>query len=236
MILVTSGAPAPGTALLRVTAPAGSTVSIEKDGCLRTRSARGGHVLAEKPGLAEYYFSVFPAQFGVWTVRARMGEKRSEKSVTLSSSSAYAVSLSYERFLFRSGAGFAEGVGVLPLFTQNGYLCSAESIRWCDTGSVGLGNQLHLTPKLDLTDCDTLYVEMQMEGRYSEYQSVTLGVGDDVADGENSPGSFVRQRGGLYSEERLIYTLDLSDLSGSYYIKMAAYGVAGSIYNIWLGA
>lgn len=91
---------------------------------------------------------------------------------------------------------------------------------------------------LDLTEYNTIYFEAKKESNHT----ATLGVGanSDEEDGRFGDLSFDASKtlGANYTTSRTVYDLDISDLTGDYYIKInfkSTNNTSGVyIYNIWI--
>ena len=121
-------------AVLHVTAPSGSTVSIAKGG-VTVKTLDPGKAHSKLDGMkADYYFPIFPANYGEWTVTAVSDTKSADKAVTISANQQYDVELVYELALYEAGntcgypwkiiredvSSFDDPSGETLLVTQNG--------------------------------------------------------------------------------------------------------------------
>lgn len=100
-------------AILRVIAPAESTVTITKSGVSKSDA---GHENAIDPTLFDYYFIIHASQFdsvNPWTVTATLGSESSSDTIVIDSADEYDVELSYSYWIFKSGVG-----QVVPLTTN----------------------------------------------------------------------------------------------------------------------
>lgn len=90
-------------AIVRVTAPAGSTVTFSRGAVFKSST---GHENAEDPSVYDYYFIVPALAFSSnpWTVTATDGEKTDTQTVVINAANAYLVEMSYDFFLIRNGA------------------------------------------------------------------------------------------------------------------------------------
>lgn len=115
------------SAVLHVTAPAGSTVTFSKGG-VAVRSLGPGRAHTNADGAnADYYFPVAPANYGEWTVTATRGTDHTEAVVTVSTNQQYDVVLSYFLYLYQDGN---ECTAVSGGWDGNGsYTKTAELIR-----------------------------------------------------------------------------------------------------------
>lgn len=93
----------PTDAVLRVIAPAGSTVTISKGGVTMSDS---GHENVLSPSTYDYYFGIrqnlFDSQ-NAWTVTATLGTDSASDTVIISEPDVYTVSIEYKLWLVKNG-------------------------------------------------------------------------------------------------------------------------------------
>lgn len=90
-------------AILRVIAPAGSTVTIAKGSVSKSDA---GHENASDTSLYDYYFIIHASQFDSvtpWTVTATLGTQSISDTITIDSADEYDMELSYTLYLVSSG-------------------------------------------------------------------------------------------------------------------------------------
>lgn len=90
-------------ALLRVQAPAGSTVTITKGSTTKTDQ---GHENADDSTVYDYYFIIHQSQFDSttpWTVTATLGNDTASDTVTVNAANEYDIELSFSIYLFKAG-------------------------------------------------------------------------------------------------------------------------------------
>lgn len=90
-------------ALLRVQAPAGSTVTITKGSTTKTDQ---GHENADDSTVYDYYFIIHQSQFDSttpWTVTATLGTQTASDTVTVNAANEYDIELSFSIYLFKAG-------------------------------------------------------------------------------------------------------------------------------------
>ena len=110
-------------AILRVIAPAGSTVTISKGGVSKSDV---GHENAADNTLYDYYFIIHSSQFdGVnpWTVTATLGAQSISETIVIDSADEYDVVLSYTLWLVKNGVtqdGAFTAVGKMPSSSVSG--------------------------------------------------------------------------------------------------------------------
>ena len=98
----------PTDAILRVIAPAGSTVTISKGAVIKSD---GGHENADDNTLYDYYFIIHASQFdsvNPWTVTATLGAQTASTTVIVDAANEYGAILSYGIFLWDNGEGSAQ--------------------------------------------------------------------------------------------------------------------------------
>lgn len=90
-------------ALLRVQAPAGSTVTISKGTTTKTGL---GHENADDNSVYDYYFIIHQSQFdsvNPWTITATLGSKTANSTIVINASDAYNVEIIYNLYLIKNG-------------------------------------------------------------------------------------------------------------------------------------
>lgn len=107
-----SGGLSPNSAVIHVTAPAGSTVSFAKGGVVaKVLGPDKSHVKASDSAFAEWYYAVSPDNYGEWTVTAtKQSDQATEsKTVTISENKQYDLEIIFRFYLFREGYGLTNG-------------------------------------------------------------------------------------------------------------------------------
>ena len=108
------------SAVLHVTAPAGSTVSIAKGGVtVKSLGPEKAHIKVDGVK-ADYYFSIAPANYGEWTVTAVLGADTADETAAVIENRQYDVALDYR---------------VPSLYQAITYL-ETTSAAWFDTGII----------------------------------------------------------------------------------------------------
>lgn len=89
-------------AILRVQAPAGSTVTISKGGVSKSD---GGHPNAVTSSIYDYYFIIHQSQFDstAWTVTATLGSDTASDTIVINAAKEYNLSLEYKLWLVKDG-------------------------------------------------------------------------------------------------------------------------------------
>lgn len=99
-----SGGLSPNNAVIHVNAPVGSTITFTKGGIVAKVLGPGkSHVNAEDNTLADWYYSVSPANYGTWTVTATLGADASSETVTVDSAKEYDLRIDYNFYFIRNG-------------------------------------------------------------------------------------------------------------------------------------
>ena len=74
----------PNSAVIRVTAPAGSTISFEKGGVVaKLLGPAKQHISFSDSSFAEWYYAVAPHHFGSWTVTGTNSEGSISQTITV---------------------------------------------------------------------------------------------------------------------------------------------------------
>lgn len=99
-----SGGLSANGAVLRITAPTGSTITLTKGGVtVAALAAAKGHTNASDATFADWYYSVKSSNYGSWTVTASKDNNTVSTNVTIDSVKQYDVFLTYDIYLIRDG-------------------------------------------------------------------------------------------------------------------------------------
>ena len=99
-----SGGLSANGAVLRITAPTGSTITLTKGGVtVAALAAAKGHTNASDATFADWYYSVSSGNYGSWTVTAARDGETASRTVTVDSAKQYDVFLAYNIYLIRDG-------------------------------------------------------------------------------------------------------------------------------------
>lgn len=228
-------------ALLRVSAPAGSIVTITKGSTVKSDH---GHENANDSAVYDYYFIIHQSQFdseNPWTVTATLGEESASNTVIIYLPDEYDVILSYALLIYNAGDQCSSITGG---WNGNGtYTLDAGYIN-VPLSSGGAYANVYTKLKIDLTIYQTLYFEWE-EG--ASFQTGTGGTemtmwvapsqisnnGVSYPSGatiQNQVGGDVRGYVTLGTRQ-----LDVSNLSGEYYIGFHA-GRGGGSGDDWYKA
>ena len=243
-------------ALLRVSAPAGSIVTITKGS---TAKSDHGHENAIDPNFYDYYFIIHQSHFdskNPWTVTAALGQDSASDTIIIYLPDEYDVILQY-RFMLYDNGDFYTGLGAfvgtsdsgavgMTSFNENGNIhmkkTSGPCARWYfrdpipfkDLGNT-YGTLLHF--KLKQTTGSEAgaygsYADEFVGGVYTNHNSF----GDNFgAARSNSPANFgIPAKTAIpnYTE----YTVDISGLNHgtNYYLGAWAVNMETYISEIWL--
>lgn len=234
-------------AILRVIAPAQSTVTITKSGVSKSDA---GHENAIDPTLYDYYFIIHASQFdsvNPWTVTATLGSESSSDTIVIGSADEYDVELSYALYLVHDGI-----VNSAYTATKGGYTSATisygEGYVAVETGDVSSSySLLYFSPKILLSDYSYLVFDGCARG-YAEankfYQS--YGVVNTVSSSGAAQSTF-SSSGVLLSGNASSYTarsmqyIDISAVSSTSYVGFQTagssyYHISGGIrcYNFYL--
>lgn len=95
----------PNSAVLHVTAISGSTVSLFKNNILiKSIEPEKSHPDVYDTDISNYYFSIFPTNYGEYRVMAEMNEMNMSQNITINSNKQYDLSLLFNKvYLIRNG-------------------------------------------------------------------------------------------------------------------------------------
>lgn len=154
-------------AVLRVLAPAGSTVTISKNGVSKSDA---GHENASSSSYYDYYFFIHDSQLDStpWTVTATLGTQSISDTIVIDSAIEYDMTLSYTLWLIYNGssqAGNLTAVGLKPSSSSSASATAPNvssgtnyiQIGWTSTGSAAAGIAYFGT-KVDLSKYSKIHV------------------------------------------------------------------------------
>lgn len=228
----------PTDAILRVIAPAGSTVTITKGLDTRTDT---GHADADDPSLYDYYFIIHQSDFdGVnpWTVTATHGTDSSSTTIIIDTAQEYDIELEYGFYLYREGNEYTSVTGgysylriLSTSYAQVDPTKEPSYIRLAPSGS-GKQSSAVTNNSIDLTDYSTLYINI------TEFDRTASGYRDFIVKSARSSGTTFA--GDTQITGTGVYSIDVSNLSGSYYIGVFCNSNSSSVHcyisfdKIWL--
>lgn len=230
-------------ALLRVMAPAGSVVTLTKGGLTKVDH---GHENANDHTVYDYYFIIHQSQFdsvNAWTVTATLNGSTASGTIIIDSADEYDILLAYELHLYTAGdqSGWtalawkyntsASGLsGRAPTITYN------EANMGVAITSGGSFSGVAYHDKVDLT----AFSSVRLTGSFSGSAVLSengLFIVDRV--GESGYDDIDVAKQVVSSAGSLNWTLDISSLTGEFYICIAtarnsAYQSTFTITGVWL--
>lgn len=207
-------------AILRVSAPAGSVVTITKGGVTKSDH---GHENAEDHTLYDYYFIIHQSQFdsqNAWTVTATLNGDTATDTIIISSSDEYDVVLSYMLYLFKDGETFdtvTGGWSASGWSSVNAGSISDNVIKVQGSGGGGNPGLLATANAIDVTSYSTLVFKGNLTGIYVSgstrkgiektglYSSKSASANGATFDKADETGTFTQ-------------TVDISAVTGSFYV------------------
>ena len=228
-------------AVLHVTAPVGSTVSIAKGGVtVKSLGPERGH--AKVRGVnADYYFSIAPANYGEWTVTAALGGESASEVVTISANQQVDVAIWYKLWLYHDGdtcssvSGGWEATDLAP----NAGTCLAPTLTF-NAGDMQAqyhySGVIETVEQIDLSKINTLHVELM---KTWAVQDCYFGVRSQKAGGSDAiPYTLARVQCTAEANVRRSFALDVSGLqeNASVFFHVWADGTStweGHIYRVW---
>lgn len=220
-------------AILVVTAPTGSTVTATKDGVTITPTI---WVTAADPTLDCAIFAISASLFDAanpWTVTATLGTDTASDTVIINSNKQYDLELSFSLWLFKAGSGAVVQFGTNNR-TQVVTTITSDYIDTVCNNSTQQGS-LYTANTVDLTEFAALHFSIYCT--YEPVNSVNYGLrmhvtsNQPVADTSN-PAAVAKLAFDVNSGYT-DYTIDVSDISGSYYVGIWGVG-SYKCNNIWL--
>lgn len=171
-----------------------------------------------------------------WTVTATDGSSTATKAVEITTDrQSEAMELSYRYYIFLEGQG-----AVVPMSCQysvngGGSIASDKISTWYSGGGAGGNTGVFATDKINLSN----YNAIVFESTCSQYYATTdpkwrRTVGAFAsADYYGNSSSAVAHKFVPNSSARQFYSVDISSITGEYYIGTNGIG-GGAIYNLWL--
>ena len=215
-------------ALLRVQAPAGSTVTITKGVLTKTDL---GHENADDHSVYDYYFIIHQSQFdsvNPWTVTATLGADSASDTVTIDSADEYDVELAYYTYIYKDGT---QVVALTDRKGSNGRVNYLDSYIECTnttTTSGGIG--VFTANKVDITDYSTLVFMVDYRERTSSSYPLKMGISSNI---DLSPTYAAQTSPTVNSGVIQTVTVDISSNTGSYYISLSGI-IKANVYKIYL--
>lgn len=221
-------------AILRVQAPAGSTVTISKGGVTKSDA---GHENADDHTVYDYYFIIHQSQFdsiNPWTVTATDGTETASDTIIIDSADEYDVYLEYTFYLFKSGRGAIVEFG----YTNNGTdvvteITTAHIKQTCNNSSHQ--GSTYTENKIDWTPYKTLHVLLKCT--YEPYNNSNFGLRINLTNTYHQAPSTqnptaVTSKGIDVTADFKEYTIDLTNINAEYYLNIWGIGTWECTY-IW---
>lgn len=225
--------PSPTDAVLSVTAPSGSTVTITKSGVTRIPNF---YLVGTDTDTFFYYIKA--NDFGTYTVTATLGDKSKTETITINFPQEYSVVVIYQLYLYDSGNEYSSITG--------GWMTGDASPRWESgwAGSAltmvrdeaylkgsangnGVNGTFRPTNAIDLTSYSTLIVDAYASTGNSKAQFIL------IYSPSNIPTLYTSApiHHSLTLGSRKTASIDVSSLSGEYYIAcgVVGFGALGQI-------
>ena len=210
----------PNSAVIRVTATPGSTITFSKGGVVvKALGPEKSHVRSDNNTLADWYYAVSSSNYGTWTVTATLDTLSTSNTITIDSNKQYHIVLAYTLWLFNGGAvspyTFSKGSGNTFTVSSTIYIAA------------GVGGQTWGTaiPAVDLTTYSTLKMNVSAigtdkDGRDKLYISTTRSASMAASVGATGTG---------------VFSINVSSYSGDYYIGLFTNNNGNFTVNkIWL--
>lgn len=228
MGLVSPGAGTGAFAVIAVIYPAGSIVTVTD-----------GNITYSAPNTSGTALFIIPYA-ATWTVTATDGTDTASETVGITTEGQImSVELLYKKFLFKDGQINTELTGGINGTVQNDVIYFSKEI------SVGNNKTFTTREKIDLTKAKSIMARMVSPNTVAALYFRLL-VGDNEKNGENVTTSYLVAYEGVtspFNSEEKIVSLDVSSLSGEYYLGYAwgvstsasdSRTVTGRIYEWWL--
>ena len=177
--------------------------------------------------------------FGTWTVTATNGTDTYTQDVLVDVITEYEIEMSYKLWLYRDGDECVDVTGgwsnysdtskysISTLVKNNDNLYSQNNTTY---GLAGTGNLI------DLTNYSTLYAEIKTGtgGNSSGWVGSSVVTAKEWYQEKDNPPAFALFQQGSTACDTTKYSLDVSALSGSYYVTIVDYVKSFNIYKVWL--
>ena len=220
-------------AVLHVSAPFGSTVSIAKGG-VTVKSLGPGRAHTNTDGLnADYYFFIASANYGTWSVTATRENEADSASVTIDSNRQYDVKMSYLLYAWKFGGDYIQAYWGTANITHPAYTTVGDTIVGVSPSSgyqwtVVWPNAFSASRKLS-----KIYLDAKIDATLYQGMDYRLKFGVSA---ENSALSAASTKCIAYKDvnavaDRQTYELDVSTVTNGYLFV----GGVGSmtVYNMW---
>ena len=210
-------------ALLRVQAPAGSTVTITKGSVSKTDL---GHENADDHTVYDYYFIIHQSQFdsqNAWTVTATLSGDTASDTIIIDAADEYDVELSYRFYIYNLGD---EVSAVTGGYSSNNNGNGTNTFTKYDTymtlyskSTGGAGNICCYTANsIDLTGYNTLKMLYDFEGDTNGGGEIGIKETAPTSGGYSGSQVYVATQGFNEVGTDLVVSLDISTVSQSLYV------------------
>lgn len=203
-------------ALIHVNAPLGSTVEFAKGG-VTVETILPAKAFPNVDGeTADYYYSVSPSNYGIWTVAASLSGDSASETITVDSNKQYTVTLEYNLTLFKDGV------------VASGYTITGGEYTPSYMRVTSSKNGLYFSPAIDLS----MYARL-------EFDATTVSGNYPRVGFRESPIASHPQSGGGYTAyisptANAHNQLDLTTLMSTLYFNMSVYNGTISVNNVIL--
>lgn len=203
-------------AILRVIAPAGSTVTISKGGVSKSDA---GHENASDPTFYDYYFIIHASQFdGVnpWTVTAVNGADTFTDTIIINSADEYDLELGHLLYFIKNGA-VDQG---MRFDNSTGWVTDAQGFQYLQSSDTGW----HIAfQNVDLTDYKVLTITYNAIGAGQRFIGMWS---TSTPSATTSMSGYTTLAASSVTNETAIY--DISSQTG---VKTIGFRVGGYGYN-----
>lgn len=215
------------SATINVTYPSGST-------CKATHT--DGTVL-NAPDTSGTWACVVPKS-GTWTILAEDTSAGKSKSVEVSITAegqSESVTLSYADYIFSAGTGAVKAMTNVNSANQS-ILIETDSIVWSWNGDEESSSCVAYTSEtIDLTNYKKIFVRSTMSAVYPsvEQYRAKLAICASLPNKDANISAWAAYVA-LNTDTNATVALDISNISGSYYVALQGARSNGSVYDIWL--
>ena len=218
-------------AILRVQAPAGSTVTINKGTVTKTDL---GHENADDNSVYDYYFIIHASQFdsqNAWTVTATLSGDTASDTIIIDSANEYDVMLRYwNGELYDAGNQYTSVTGGWDVTKNNNMSCSFNSNNIAFNYS---GNYAHgiiaTANKISINDFNTLYATFSVTNHGSN-GNISFGISNIQATDDTSFVAYTKDT----STGSKTISVDISAYNGDYYVVLSDYWSTATVTKMWM--
>lgn len=230
----------PTDAILRVQAPAGSTVTITKGS---TTKSDMGHENADDATVYDYYFIIHQSQFDSvtpWTVTATLGTQSKSDTVVIDMTDEYNIIISYQFYFIKDGHFVGTALTKTGASRAN-FTEGNQYLVWYGFGNAAGGAY----GSADVTQYNTLKLEISEGWSWANANIPILAICNSQPSVDAGGGAVsgvtakttIRANTGILSSGT--YTLDISGYTGTKYILLTCSGDSSNdgymhINNLWL--